>query len=140
MRPESFGGEVAADEAEAERLLSRLREWLAPRVSAQDRFAIELLCREAICNAVQHGSRSDPSKRVRLDLRLEEALVSCSVEDEGGGEGLSPASILKRLYCMSKDEGGRGLAIISHYADRISIEEGGRIISFERRLTGRTAG
>lgn len=133
MKAESFEAEIPADSGEAERLLSRLRDWLGRLPLPQDRFAIELLCREAVENAVLHGCGSDPGKRVRVLVERGADTVSCMVEDEG--EGFTP-SIKSSLFDLTHEEGGMGLAIISHYADRISLEEGGRVIRFERRMTG----
>jgi len=133
MSEETFEDEIPAEAGEAERLVGRLREWLKPRCGSVDRFAVELLCREAVENAVRHGCRSDPTKRVRLSVELRGEVVACAVEDEG--EGYVP-SIKGALFDLRHEEGGLGLAIISHYADRVSLEEGGRIIRFERRMTG----
>ena len=128
-----FEAEIGAGDAEAEELASRLRAWLARNLGAADRFAVELLCREAVANAVRHGCGSDSSKRVRLRLELRAGLLSGSIEDEG--EGFTP-SIKAALFDLKREGGGLGLAIISHYADRISLVEGGRVIRFDRRLTG----
>jgi serine/threonine-protein kinase RsbW len=126
--------EIQAESSEAEALGISIRDWLAPLADASDRFAIELLCREAIANAVRHGCRSDPSKRVRVRLERSEGFVSGMIEDEGGG---FVPSIRATLFDLAHEDGGMGLALISHYADRISFDEGGRVIRFEKRVGGK---
>lgn len=133
MSDSIFEAEIRAEAAEAESVGLRLRDWLGGIAAPSDRFAIELLCREAIANAVGHGCRSDPAKRVRIRLVSSEGIVSGTIEDEGAG--FTP-SVLGALFDPRREEGGMGLAIISHYADRISFDAGGRVIRFEKSIRG----
>jgi serine/threonine-protein kinase RsbW len=47
--------------------------------------------REAVANAVRHGNRRDPDRRVRVAFAIENSTVTIRVEDEG--EGFDPADI-----------------------------------------------
>ena len=47
--------------------------------------------REAVANAVRHGNRRDPERRVRVAFAIENSTVTIRVEDEG--EGFDPADI-----------------------------------------------
>lgn len=133
MIESAFSEEIGAEAANAESMLLRLRAWLGRVAVEEDRFAIELLCREAVANAVAHGCGSDPSKRVRIRLELREGICYGGIEDDGAG--FTP-SIQKELFDLCHAEGGMGIAIIAHYADRISFEDGGRIVRFEKRISG----
>jgi serine/threonine-protein kinase RsbW len=47
--------------------------------------------REAVANAIRHGNRRDPERRVRVACAIEDSTVTIRVEDEG--EGFDPADI-----------------------------------------------
>jgi anti-sigma regulatory factor (Ser/Thr protein kinase) len=133
MSASVFSEEIGADEDEAEALEGRLREWLGRLAEDSDRFSIELLCREAIANAVGHGCGRDPTKRVRVRIEFRESIFRGQIEDEGAG--FTP-SIQSELFDFRHAERGMGIAIIAHYADHISFEDGGRIVRFEKRAIG----
>jgi anti-sigma regulatory factor (Ser/Thr protein kinase) len=133
MNGSTFSEDIAACETEAESLTLRLRAWLNRVAEEPDRFAIELLCREAIANAVSHGCRSDSAKRVRVKVERRAGTFYGQIEDEGAG--FTP-SIQRELFDLRHAEKGMGIAIIAHYADRIAFEDGGRIVRFEKRVTG----
>ena len=133
MKYESFKSEIRADPIEAERSMRGLRDWIAQRIHPDERFAVELLCREAVANAIEHGSRNDSSKRVRIDVALVGNEVSCLIEDEGSGFTCSPAEWFVQKW---PGEQGRGITILGHYADRVLFEKGGRIVRFSKRVRG----
>ncbi len=94
-------------------------------------FDLELLAREALANAVVHGSRSDPALTVQASLRLEAGGLVLQVQDQGPGwnwRGMSgsvpdPAS-----------ESGRGLFIIRKYADSFSYNDQGNALTIRKRV------
>lgn len=133
MRGESFESEIQADPVEAERVMRGLRDWIVQRIHPKECFAVEILCREAVANAIEHGNRNDPSKRVRISVSLKGHEVSCVIEDEGSGFICSPADWFVQTCPGDR---GRGMTILGHYADRVLFEEGGRIVRFSRRIRG----
>lgn len=46
---------------------------------------VALAIREAMANAIRHGNREDPSKKVEVELALENGELSVVVRDEGRG-------------------------------------------------------
>ncbi len=79
---------------------------------------IALAVREAVANAVLHGNRYDPTKRVTLSFDTAPDLLTVSVRDEGAGfapstvpDPLAPENLLK--------ESGRGLFLIRAFMDEI---------------------
>lgn len=48
-------------------------------------FGAELLVREALTNAVLHGSGADPAKQVRCSVRLKGRRLLIAVSDDGEG-------------------------------------------------------
>lgn len=51
----------------------------------RDLFGMRLALEEAISNAVQHGHRGDPDRRIRVRYRLSAHRVLAEVEDQGAG-------------------------------------------------------
>jgi anti-sigma regulatory factor (Ser/Thr protein kinase) len=85
-------------------------------------FAAELLVREALTNAVVHGCRSDPGKRVRCRLRFKGCRLLIAVEDEGQGFDWRAAwgNSAKLSACS-----GRGIEILRRYANRVRYNDRG---------------
>ncbi len=56
-----------------------------------DLYWVVTALREALANAVRHGNRSKPERRVFVDYSVDPSMVTIQVEDEG--EGFDPATI-----------------------------------------------
>ncbi len=87
---------------------------------------------EAVINAIQHGNRYNPNKKVVFKVIAEPNKIIVSVADEGEGfdpstleDPRTPENILK--------ERGRGIFIIKELSDKTSITTSryGTIISME---------
>ncbi len=99
--------------------------------------------REAVANAVRHGSNGDPERRVEIGFRLEGRQLTVMVEDRG--EGFDPGSIPdptepENLLRSS----GRGIFYMRRFMDSVVFEsEAGRgtLVTMSRILTaGREKG
>lgn len=75
---------------------------------------------EAFTNALLHGNKLNPEKEVKIRIRVNKTEIAADIIDQGRG-GLE--RIKKRQPTTALDEGGRGLDIISHYADEVRMEE-----------------
>jgi serine phosphatase RsbU (regulator of sigma subunit)/anti-sigma regulatory factor (Ser/Thr protein kinase) len=82
---------------------------------------------EMLVNAIEHGNRREPAKRVIILYAISPEKAMISVVDEGEGfdyghlpNPLSPENILK--------DHGRGLFIINQYMDAVSFNEAGNRI------------
>src|SRR5262245_266146 len=76
--------------------------------SDKDRFAVRLALEEAVANAVKHGHRGDPTKRVRVCYQVRADRVLMEVEDQGAG--FDPRRVPNPLDPESLDKpSGRGL-------------------------------
>jgi len=87
---------------------------------------ILLTLSEAVNNAITHGNKEDPGKKVviKTDYDQSNAILSISVEDEG--KGFDPDAIpdpLKKENLLK--EGGRGIYLIEQYADDIKFAKEG---------------
>jgi serine/threonine-protein kinase RsbW len=89
-------------------------EMVAAGYPEGDVFAVRLALEEAVQNALKHGNRHDPSKRVRLSYRVTTEQVLAEVED--GGEGFDPGKVPDpRAPGNLELFGGRGLFLMRAY-------------------------
>jgi anti-sigma regulatory factor (Ser/Thr protein kinase) len=99
----------------------------------QDGFAAELLVREALTNAVMHGSGADPGKQVRCALRLRPDRLFVAVADDGEGFDWRAAESRTRF---SDDCSGRGIEILRQYANRVRFNGKGNVVTMIKRFDG----
>lgn len=85
---------------------------------------------EMITNALLHGNRGDPSKRVVIFYKVTLFAATISVMDEG--QGFNYNDIPNPLLPENRiKDHGRGLYLIRHYLDEVTFNERGN------RITGR---
>jgi len=110
-------------------ILSFLKNIL--QISDDDMFKIEISLREVINNAIIHGNKSDPGKRVFLDFEWEQRKLKLTVTDQNT-ETVNFDEIAKKIE--AKDVlslNGRGILIMRNYMDRVdfsNIDTGTRVI------------
>lgn len=112
-----------------EHICREFQQWEGYPQDRQDRFACELLLREALVNAVTHGS--PPGGPVRCVLRANHHRILISVRDCGDGFDWRDAW---GRAADGHQENGRGLAIYRHYASLVRFSECGNSIALIRRL------
>jgi anti-sigma regulatory factor (Ser/Thr protein kinase) len=106
-----------------------------PEIPAAIKHGFTLAVCEAFTNALLHGNKSNPSKVINVVLEVNESAIGADITDEGTG-GLK--SIANRKDRGLLAEGGRGIALIEHYADNVTFEEnatGGLKVSIRVSLT-----
>lgn len=94
-------------------------------------FAIELLARECLNNAVVHANNSKADKSVDVTVSIAERWVRLEVQDEGSGFAWQKAykKELDTIECS-----GRGLQICALYADRVRFNRrGNRIVLWVKK-------
>ena len=105
----------------------QLRDLLSVRLlGPRDLFALELLAREALTNAVRYGCQGDPGREVAFRFRLGRRRAVLVVDDDGPGFDW-------RAYLARPDDdeatGGRGLRIYRTYASRLLFNpKGNRLL------------
>ena len=79
-------------------------------------FAIRLALEEGLVNAMKHGNRMDPAKRVRLAYRVAPDSVEIRIRDEGGGfdPGVIPDPTVDENL---QRPCGRGIMLMRSYMD-----------------------
>jgi serine/threonine-protein kinase RsbW len=99
--------------------------------SQDDIFAVHLALEEAFLNAVKHGNRMDPTKKVQIDYTVDQEKVEISMTDEGPGfdPGRVPdPRVGKNLYRPE----GRGLLLIRSYMHTVEYNERGNSLRMVR--------
>jgi serine/threonine-protein kinase RsbW len=98
-----------------------------------DIFAIHLATEEAIVNAIVHGNKLDPTKKVHVECEVSTAVVRISISDEGAG--FDPASVPdctaeERLEAPS----GRGVMLMKSFMTSIEYNAtGNSVVLLKRR-------
>jgi anti-sigma regulatory factor (Ser/Thr protein kinase) len=91
----------------------RLRDWLSGiAVDPRREADILLATGEAVTNAIEHGSGSDPRKTVSIEAFVCGGTVTATVSDAGRWSGDSSASLRSR-------QRGRGLTLINGLPDHV---------------------
>ncbi len=80
-------------------------------------------------NAIHHGNRGDPSKRIQLSLSVNGNTLHLSVADEG--EGFDWSQVRRSPLAASTIPCGRGLPLIASIAPRVSFNGKGNLIKVE---------
>jgi len=109
-------------------ILPKLEEYSFDK---DDIFAVHLTLEEAFLNAVKHGNKMDPTKKVKIDYSVSSEKVEITITDEG--EGFEPEAVEdprfgKGLY----EPGGRGLLLMNSYMDIVQYNEDGNSVHMVR--------
>lgn len=101
-----------------------------------DRHWIDLAVREAVANAIKHGSQGSADKRVEVELYWDDGVVKVRIEDEGPGfdprlvdDPRSPENLLR--------PNGRGIFYIESFMDQVDWEtspSGGTVVTLTKRV------
>jgi len=96
---------------------------------SNDLFGARLVLEEAICNAIKHGHRYDPTKvvEVRYLVRAKDFLVA--VEDQGAG--FDPSQVPDATTPENRERPcGRGLLLMRHFAAWVRHNQEGSCVTF----------
>ena len=103
---------------------------------------IDVAVREAVANAIKHGNRQDPDKRVAVDFSVKGDELVIRVEDEGEGfepedlsSPLDPANLLR--------PNGRGIFYMRSFMDRVEYQpgaKGGTAVVLHKKIAADGAG
>jgi len=88
-------------------------------------FEIEQALREALNNAIEHGSAHDPSKQIQCCVACDKTRGMLIVVRDPG-PGFDPASIPSPIVGQNLfSTGGRGIYLINQLMDEVRFERGG---------------
>jgi len=101
--------------------------------AAGKEFEIELALREALANAIEHGSRHDPSKEIQCCVACDHTRGMLIVVRDPG-PGFDPAQIPSPIKGQNLfSTGGRGIYLINQLMDEVRFEKGGTEIHMVTR-------
>jgi anti-sigma regulatory factor (Ser/Thr protein kinase) len=126
-----FRREIPATLAAVEDFCMGVRRW-ALSMRLPNRFAAELLTREAMANAAAHGCGCDSSKHITGVLRVRPGRLIIAVHDQGPGFDWRAACA--RTPDMNSCT-GRGIAILRQYAHRVRFNQCGNSLIIIKHLT-----
>ncbi len=106
-------------------------------LDAESRHWIDLAVREAVANAIKHGNRLEPDKRVEIDLELGPDELVVRVRDEG--QGFDPGDLNDPLAPENRlRPNGRGIFYMQKFMDEIDYDfrpGRGTQVTLRKRLT-----
>ena len=89
---------------------------------------------EAVTNAIYHGNKSDPGKKIRIEYGCVHNTLTFTVTDEGPGfdfyhlpDPTAPENLEK--------ECGRGIFLMKHLADQLIFSDGGRVVELNFKMS-----
>lgn len=90
-------------------------------------FAIHLALEEALTNAVVHGNKLDPSKKVEIEYVIVPAKFEITITDQG--DGFTPESTPDpRIEENRTKSSGRGLLLMKTYMDTVEYNDNGNSV------------
>jgi len=89
---------------------------------------------EAINNAINHGNKLDPDKKVNLNVESKRDKLCFVIRDEGNGFDFNKIPDPTLPENLTK-ENGRGVFLMRSLADEVLFEENGTKISLTFRLS-----
>ncbi len=101
---------------------------------SEDTFANMMTClNEALINAIKHGNKMDPEKKVIINADVEPKRIIWTVTDEGPGfdyNNLPDPTAAENLENLT----GRGVFIIKHLADQCIFNAKGNEVELHFKI------
>ena len=97
-------------------------------------FAIRLALEEALANAIRHGNRSDPAKKVEINYEIDDHRALITITDQGDGFNPSQVPDPTTDENLAK-ENGRGIMLMRAYMDEVHYNARGNQVQILKRNT-----
>ncbi len=115
----------------------RVAMFLREKAQNVDQFAVRILLRESVLNAVTHGSGKDPERMVILNVETMQEFVELRVQDPGVGFDWRSHSRDHDVEVLS--DGGRGIALMEIYSDEMIYNDSGNKLTLRKYYSTQTA-
>lgn len=89
---------------------------------------------EAVNNAMLHGNKFDPTKKVAVEYVADEKTISFLVHDQGEGFDHSTLPDPTNPENLEKPS-GRGVFLMRHLADKVEFTDSGRTVHLDFRIS-----
>ncbi len=123
--------DVDAIERTVDLVMQRCRETAEEGRRLDLNFRVGLT--EALSNAILYGNRDDPSKHVRLEVKLENGRIRATVRDQGAGFDPTAVPDPTRPENLSRPC-GRGLFLMRQLLDEVWYNDRGNEVTLVLRL------
>lgn len=98
-----------------------------------DLFAVNMALEESISNAIRHGNKEDPDKKVEVQCSVSANRFWARICDEGAG--FQPSAVPD---CCAPDRlevpGGRGLTLMQAFMTVVEYNDRGNCVTLEKQL------
>lgn len=99
----------------------------------RDCFGVRLSLEEAMVNAIKHGNRMEPDKKVRIVCELTEDEITIVIEDQGEGFELEEVPDPTDEDNLDKP-GGRGIMLIRSFMNGFAYNDKGNRVTMSKKL------
>jgi serine/threonine-protein kinase RsbW len=100
--------------------------------NSQSTFAIKLALEEAMINAVKHGNKLNPKKKVKIEAKITPKMAEIVIEDQGPGFDRSSVPDPTEDENLEKCS-GRGILLMESYMNSVSWSHGGRRVKMVKK-------
>lgn len=112
---------IPSDLKEARRVQRHIEKQLkSTSFDEREIFGIRLSLEEALVNAIKHGNRLDPHKKVEIEYFVESHRFEVRIRDEGPGYAPEHVPDCKADENLTRP-GGRGLFLMRHYMTEVVV-------------------
>lgn len=133
--PVSFAKTIASDTREGQVVQDEIMDLVeANGFPAMDQFGIRLALEEAIVNAIKHGNKMDPAKKVQIHVDVIDDALEVVIQDEG--EGFHPEDVPDPTADENLEKpSGRGLMLMNAFMKVEYQGCGNRVVMRKTRST-----
>ena len=104
------------------------------RYSEASIFAIKLALEEGLANAIRHGNRFDPAKKVQVVFEVDDNRAIITITDQG--PGFDPRVVPDPTTDENLEKpNGRGIMLMRAYMDEIRFNAQGNQVRIVKRNT-----
>jgi serine/threonine-protein kinase RsbW len=121
---------VTSELRNVRKVVSELTKFVAEKTGTEEEMLPTVLS-EALTNAIIHGNRKDPGKKVRAQVWITPKKVSFKVRDEGAGFDYSKLPDPTKPENLMKTD-GRGIYLVQCLMDKVSFDRSGSQINMEK--------
>ena len=110
-------------------ILDACAQW---QFEEQDLFDVRMALHEALLNAVKHGNKLDPTKRVDVRYKVERGRLEVTIEDQGSG--FNPDNVPDPTADENLERpSGRGILLMRAYMNSVVFNSAGNKVTLTKR-------